>query len=332
MKKMVKNICLIGCGEIGSRHLQALGKLSLDTRIHIVEPNIESKNIAISRLDQVLLDKNQDRFLWYNSINELQSCDLAIVATLATGRHEQIIQLLEKGITRFVVEKMVCQSTSEYDLILSGMKKFNAKIWINAVRRYFPLYQYIKKTISKNKPVSISVVTGNKGLGTNAIHYLDLLSWFTGDTNIHLNGEFLHNSLFPNKRGKNLIEFRGTILGELKNGSTIAVTSIPTVDIPTNVQISNDDDFFIFDEYGRNLFLKNSVVQDTNYNYEHVSSTTTKIVDDILKKDDCYLPNIEQMYETHSELFRIFNKLVEHCRSEVMISASSKTETLCPIT
>jgi pyrroline-5-carboxylate reductase len=41
----MKKIALIGCGNIGSRHLQALAKSSFNCEITIVEPNSEAKTL-----------------------------------------------------------------------------------------------------------------------------------------------------------------------------------------------------------------------------------------------------------------------------------------------
>ena len=35
----IKNILLVGCGEIGSRHLQALAKMEMPVRIWAIDPS-----------------------------------------------------------------------------------------------------------------------------------------------------------------------------------------------------------------------------------------------------------------------------------------------------
>ena len=42
----MNNVLIIGCGEIGSRHLQGLSKSNIDIKITICDPNENS--IAIS--------------------------------------------------------------------------------------------------------------------------------------------------------------------------------------------------------------------------------------------------------------------------------------------
>ena len=47
-----KKILILGCGNVGSRHLQALTNLPYDLEIGIIEPNDESKKIAKARLNE----------------------------------------------------------------------------------------------------------------------------------------------------------------------------------------------------------------------------------------------------------------------------------------
>ena len=70
---MKKRIILVGCGNIGSRHLQAIAKLSYEIKIDIVEPNDDAQNLAKSRLNEISYDKTTHKFFWYKSINELNN-------------------------------------------------------------------------------------------------------------------------------------------------------------------------------------------------------------------------------------------------------------------
>jgi len=319
-----KRIILIGCGEIGSRHLQALAKLSKPIDIEIIEPNDNAIVIAKQRLEEIA-EFNKHTYFWYNSIDQIENqSNLVIISTTAKNRVGIICNLLKQGHKKFFIEKMVCQTISEYILLMEEMKKRNAKCWVNLVRRYFPIYQKIKNIISQNNLTHISVIAGSNGLGTNAIHYLDLFMWLNNDYQISLDGTFLHNTIFPNKRGEGLVEFNGTIVGKTRKGQSINITFVPESKSPIIINIENENDFLIFDEYLMKIFMKDFQIQQTNFKYEHVSTTTTKIVEDIFEKDECLLPNLEDLYHIHSELFRIFN---EH-----MKRVTGESITTCPIT
>ena len=99
------DISIIGCGEIGSRHLQAVLKLPFPINVNVVEPNEIAQKKAISRLSEIKFD-NENTINWYKSINELDSkSDLSIIATNSFGRVSLISSLLKKNHSRFLIEK-----------------------------------------------------------------------------------------------------------------------------------------------------------------------------------------------------------------------------------
>ena len=61
----IKKIILIGCGNIGSRHLQAIVKTNDETSIQIVEPNVEAQKLAKSRLNEIKYNKSRKEFFWH---------------------------------------------------------------------------------------------------------------------------------------------------------------------------------------------------------------------------------------------------------------------------
>lgn len=321
----MKTITIVGCGNIGSRHLQAITKLPLSISVDIVEPNQAAQKLARARVEEIPRSKYDQELRWHESISSLnRNSDLAIVATPSTGRSRIITDLLECGFSRFLVEKIVCQSVKEYETIISEMQRYSAKGWVNTPRRYYRSYQELRKYI-QSRPIHMSVAAGNIGLGSNAIHFLDLFSWFCGDYDMRLTGA-LHERLFTNKRGMNLVEFAGTIIGASKNGSILEVSFIPSLeDMPLIVNIATKDIHLSVNE-SRERFIVESAsgISNIKFQNELVSDTTTRIATDILLKDDCLLPTLQDSYFSHSELFRIFN---DHIRK----LTGQETE-WCPIT
>ena len=126
---MTKKIALIGCGNIGSRHLQALVKLPFSTEISIVEPNKSAQRIGVERLNQIKINKKKQNIFWYSSINELKNkFDVVIIATTAKDRVKMINRLLKMGNTRFLIEKIVCQSLSEYNILLKNIRNLKMEL------------------------------------------------------------------------------------------------------------------------------------------------------------------------------------------------------------
>jgi len=324
---MKKRIILVGCGNIGSRHLQAIAKLSYEIKVDIVEPNNDAVSLAKTRLNEISYDKTTHKFFWHRSINELTDVgDIVIVATNSVNRVDLISDLISKGNTRFLIEKLVCQSITQYNIIIKKVKESNSKVWVNTNRRYFKSYNTIKELLQREKILSLSVKTNSKnGLSTNAIHYIDLFSWLIEDYEITLNGKLLSDQLLQNKRGPNFKEFSGIITGIAKNNSSLSIEFMPHLEDKVFVEISTNELKLIIDETDEKI----TVYQDKRnynleYNHESVSNTSIQIIDDILKNDKSLLPTLNDLFNGHTELFRIFNSHINKLLNENV--------TLCPIT
>lgn len=320
---MSKQILLVGCGNIGRRHLEGIMKYSEKKFIHIVEPNIKSKNLAKKYLKESIMNKSNYVAYWYDSIEELnQISDFVIIATNSVGRVDIINQLLEQGHRKFLIEKMVCQSNSEYLSLISKLKIFNAMAWVNTNRRYFKVYQKIKAIFANEPSIDFTVFSTSLGLGTNTIHYVDLFNWITNQKSSRLNGSMLSKKLLPNKRGKNYYEFSGIVLGKNKKG-TISIISNDNNEKNIFLKISSKNYSIMLDEIN-GIFYNLQTKKNSHFEYEHVSKLTPIIISDILKNNTCTLPSVVDMYDTHQELFKIFNL---HLKKVL-----KKNFNLCPIT
>lgn len=321
---MMKKILIVGCGNIGSRHLQSLldsTNVALD--IAVVEPNEIGLNNAKS-VFSITSDLHHN-LTWLSNISDLtESYDFTIVATQATNRYQLVSQLLEKGNRRFLIEKMVCQSVSEYEKILECFKKYEAKGWVNTNFRYFSFYQKLAKYFSKNTPLKFVIVGGDKGLGSNAIHFLDLFLWFTNSDTITLNGDDLTEELLPNKRSLGLVEFSGTMTGKT-NDSSISINFSRAFENSATVEISNSEHHIRIDT-DKSTITKIRGLGDffEDFKFQHTSELTKKITNDVLQTDTCNLPMLDDLYSAHSELFRIFNLHIK--------KLTNRESDICPIT
>jgi len=320
----MKKITLVGCGNIGSRHLQGLVKVQYPLDITIIDPNKNSQSLAKSRLEEVHFDKSKFNLVWGESTSDSDSSDLVILATPSPKRVDLVKSLLESGNRRFLVEKMVCQSEDEYSKLLSMAKTYNALFWVNATRRTFESYQELRKKIQGSKLSHIVVNAGNMGLGSNAIHFIDLFSWFTNDNQIILDGDYLFEKIFPNQRGEEFMEFAGTIIGHNKNGLMLLLNFLPVNNYPLTVSFFGKDLTLIVDETNEKIYDLKNLKSELFFHTEFQSTLTTQIADDILTKDDCKLPSLEDSFIAHKELFRIFNKHIQKLTNERRL--------LCPIT
>ena len=84
---MVYRVLLVGCGNVGSRHLQALVKIPFPLKIDIIEPNPSSKKLGLSRLEEISYN-DCGRLFKNTSRNSTSICEFAIasLARMAYGQ------------------------------------------------------------------------------------------------------------------------------------------------------------------------------------------------------------------------------------------------------
>ena len=322
-------VALIGCGQLGSRHLQAVAKMKKKLKIQVVEPSDTAQNLAQKRLNEISFSKKDVQVEWLKNIDGLDKIsDLTIVATTATERSKLINELLQFGHKFFLIEKMVCQSKKQYEGLLESFNRNKAKGWIDCTRRYFPPYNRLIRLLKEENPIVFNVTAGNLGLGCNAMHFLDLFSACIKDTiAIKLDGESLLPELLPNRRGKDLIEFAGTITARIRDNFA-SITSYPDNNAGIAVNIFSKERRIFLDEGKAKCFMATKaddwIWEDLDFKELFTSELTTRIAESIITDKTCELPTIEDLRSIHEELFRIFNQHIK--------SVTGRTVTLCPIT
>ena len=299
-------------------------KISID----VVEPNKKSKNNALVLINKLSKIKSP-KINWFTSIQDLtDSGDIVIVATNSVNRPKLIEILLKQGNKKFLIEKMVCQSSNEYKSLISIFKKFNANGWVNANRRYFRSYQKIKQLFSSSKSLELSVHLGNSGLGTSSIHFVDLFCWLENNYDVRLNGTYLFDQIYSSKRGRSFKEFAGTVVGSNNRKSFLTISTHNNQSVPPSVivEIYDGKRHVMINELKEKIYFLTDYEKLPKFSFKfgHTSELTYKIIQDILKNNSCLLPTLQDSYKSHSELFQIFNNhLSKHLHHKVQ---------KCPIT
>lgn len=317
------NVCLIGFGNIGRRHFEALLKINFDAKIFLIDPyehafdNINDYNLTSSI--SVEFSHNYD-FLPKN-------IDLAIIATSSDVRRKCFEQLIEKCNVKYIIfEKILFQKVEDYDYVESELNKRGIKAWVNCARREFESYQKLKKKLSESTINSINITGGNWGFGCNGIHMLDLISYLLDDQELIINKFDINNEVIESKR-KGFKEFYGRFDGICLNSDTIF--SICCKDSDEDLSIIIDTDSYIYIVFEKqNIILsidkKNAInINKSDYIIEFISNTTTKAVNNIYKDGLCALSGFSKSKELHLK----FIKPVLEFLNEVLGETN-----ICPIT
>lgn len=297
----MKKILLVGCGNIGSRHLQSLCNTS-GFVIDVVENNPE----AIKKTEDIIGKPDKSAIFWHDNLSHISDVpDLCIIATSSAHRKQIILEMLCRGVRRFLLEKIIAQSEKSYRDILESFLKYNAKGWVNITRRYSSYYQGLKDSFYKdNEKIRILVDSGDHGLACNGIHYLDLFLFLDNSSKLEYVEEPRDLEISGTKRS-DYIDFTGDLLIRSEKGSLIRLNftgdsdALPVMIIQNSKRryIIEDNNLTAFSSFNNNNWLLKGDSGMTEF--PHVSCLTAIIVNEILSDDKCKLPTLEESFETH---------------------------------
>jgi hypothetical protein len=303
------NIAIIGAGQIGSRHLQALSQLNRITNIQIVDPNYKSLERARERFLQVQENKYVQKVEYLKNIKDLSNnLELVIIATSSDVRREVIEKLLLQKKVRYVIlEKVLFQKIKDFAVVNDLLMRNNVKIWVNCPRRMYDFYKKLKSKFKEVKRVDYRVSSSNMGIGCNSIHFLDLFVFLTGQINFVLFSDQLDLNIIMSKR-PGFIEFTGTLYGTSSRGSNIAITSYLKGDAPLIISINSEVISCLIREGEGKAWISektnNWIWEEISFTTPYQSQLTNLVVQDILDTGNCDLTKYEESWDIHIPLLK----------------------------
>lgn len=281
------------------------------------------------RVHQVTDKQSQIRYRWLSGMAEASTnADLCIIATQAEGRLALVEQAVELGYRRFLLEKVISQSVTEYLKLLTLAEARQLSIWVNCKSRAHPIWKHVRARIAPTEPVLYSSLGGNHGLANNGVHMADLFVFLTGTKQILSAGAQIDRVLHLTKRGQ--YDLSGTLHGyEAQNGSHFTLMYAANhVASPVDV-VQTAGYRWVVDQMKRQAFEASAetggelrpIPFEGNLAVSHM---TKAFVADILPTGQCELPTLADCYPAHrfvlSELLPMFNQLL------------NKDDDQCPVT
>jgi hypothetical protein len=304
----MNRLLIVGCGELGSRFLQAATFLDVFTEINIIEPNFEAIAIAKNRFLEI--KSSNTKIVFFSNILDIKNHgDFAIIATQANIRQKVYNDLIKYGYKKILLEKIVTQSIIQYQEMLNLAELNNVNVWVNCKTRCYPIWKYIKSKININDKIHMFSIGGNHGLCTNGIHTIDLFFYLTNCTNYTFDNIDLDQYIFKTKRDQ--YDTSGSfIISDTATKSKLSISydnnhfQMPIEIIFLNnykwvVDIGNRQ-IFEFDLNKQNKFIELPFVGNLA-----VSEMSKTFISDILFNNNCNLPTLNDCYLAHKSLFEI---------------------------
>lgn len=295
------SIAVVGAGQIGSRHLQSLAQLDRPARIIVVEPSRTMRAVARERYEAVAGRPSED-IQYLDSLQAIGGdLDLAIVATAADVRRDVIEKLLQHVAVRYLLlEKVLFQRIADYAVVGELLERRDVSAWVNCSQRLWPFFLAARAEYPASGPLELMVKGSNWGLGCNAIHNLDFLSYLAGSEKISLSAELDEGVIEAKRPG--FIEFTGTLVAEDALGNRVTQASLRSGERPLTMEIRSGEQ--------RRVCDLTTVPRQSDLTYA--------IVQSLLTSGQCELPAYAQSAALHVAMLKVF---LEHVGGDV-----------CPIT
>lgn len=297
----MKTVVVLGAGQLGSRHLQALKSVPFPLSIHVVDPSQDSLELSKSRFSEA--PGYAHHTVTYSHSKPQEHINFAIIPTSADVRLSATKELLSSTtVDAILFEKILFCEPEDYS---EARKLFSkTKTWVNCCMRQIEIYRKIKATLKGR--VDCFVSASRFGLITNSIHYVDFLSYLTGSTDFTVDSSLLDKEFIPSKR-KGFSECTGTLRVTFGDGSTGKFSNYLDGDSPVVVQFSSGNARFIVRET-EGVALYSGI--DNGWKWETIggeitpqSVLTTQIAIDVLTQGNCILTPIEESLNIHLNLF-----------------------------
>jgi predicted dehydrogenase len=323
----MNKLLIVGCGELGSRFLQAAISINQFSVIEIVEPNNFAVETAKKRSLEVLTNDILSKINYYDNISQItEAGDLAIIATQADTRHIVFKEVVALGYKFIILEKIVTQSINQYEYMQQLAFENDIKVWVNCKTRCYPIWKYIKSKINLTDNITMHSIGGNHGLCTNGLHTIDLFNYLISSN--ELNIDFINMDPIIHNTKRNKYDTSG-IISLTDNRNTIILDyNMNHMQMPIDIVMTNNYKWIV-DNASRKAFEMSN--QNSNKTIEipyegdlSVSFMSRAFISDILQKKNCELPTLDDCFTAHKMIFEI---MLPHFKMHF-----EKNSKICPIT
>jgi predicted dehydrogenase len=299
-------ILLIGAGQLGSRHLQALASLGRPASIQVVDPSAASLNVARARWDEV---GGHDGIEFRPELGSAGTgVDVAIVATNADVRRRVVERLLALARPKYVIlEKVVFQHSDDFAAVAGLFTDRGVTAWVNCPRRMWPVYQELRS--SAKFPISLEVTGSNWGLACNAIHFLDLFAYLSGAREADIEPR-LDRGLIKSKRA-GFIELTGSLTAHFGNAGRAVLTSRAAGSDPVIIKVEDKRNTWELQE-GKGTLTLTRIPEgekaERSFEVLFQSKLTNRVVEQLLRDGDCQLTPYEESRALHVPLLQVISE------------------------
>lgn len=306
------HIAIIGCGQIGSRHLQALSKIENGAVIFLVDPLAKNIQRSQKRFIEVLPQDQRHKFqINLREIDNIGSdIDIAIISSTASSRSMLTKKLLSHTKVKYIIfEKFLFQNRADYKEIQDLLKFKKIKAWVNQWMSSSFAFNEMNNWFG-NDLQEIKIDGRNWGMCCNSVHYLEYFDYISSRQGLIISNSNIDSKVLKSKRN-DYFELTGIVTVKSKSGMKMTLTSqnLKTDGI-INIRMLGKNKTLDASFSGNTIICKyyDELAGENCKQYEipMQSQLTGNIVEKIFYNESCSLPTFDQSVRQHLLIFDCF--------------------------
>ncbi len=301
---MRKNVFVIGAGQLGSRHLQALKSVSIPLKISVVDPSPDSLSLSKERYEG-LPEIHNHEINYCATIPPFKKVDLAIIASNSDTRRSIIEGLLSGSqVDYMVLEKILFNKKEDYLVVAGLLRENKVKAWVDCSMRTMPFYHGINSYFG-SEPFVYTVTGSQYGLVTNSIHYIDHMAFLSGCLDYELDTSMLDLPAVPSKR-KGFLELNGTLSVKFSHGCQGSFTCFADGSLPVMLEIMSPKARIVSREWEGKAWVseakENWAWKEIEAKIPYQSQMTAMVVEAIFRDGSSHLVEYSDSMKLHIPL------------------------------
>ena len=287
------NILVLGCGKIGSRHIQSLAESKHGLRLHAADKSDDSLVRVQNIFNNVSHKNKQTKLIITKDISKIKDqVDIVIIASNSNVRAKLIQSVLDNLNPRHIIlEKVLFSKSDDYKRFEKIFEQINAKVWVNQYMGYE--FSFLSKYINTNDKFDMKV-SGNWGLCCNSVHFIEIFHHLCGRLPLNFIDCSFSDHYEKSKRD-GYYELFGTIKIASSQNHELILDCNPNEDESIKILEINTESYKLKDIWVSEHHNCNYITKDgENFSERHYSrrqsERTLEIVESLMKNDNCNLP------------------------------------------
>jgi hypothetical protein len=309
------NILVLGCGQIGSRHIQSLAAAQHRLKIFAAD-NSDDSLIRTKTIFDNVVDKNRDiKLIITKDISEIKDqIDIVIIASNARERSKLITNVLDNlNPMHIILEKVLFNKIDDYKRFENIFEQRNIKVWVNQYMGYE--FKFLSKYLNTNEKFHMKV-SGNWGLCCNSVHFIEIFHLLCGRLSLNIQDYTLSNEYKKSKRDGYYELFGEINIGSSQSNKLTLECNPEEVELVKIIEINSESyelkDVWADEHHNCNIITKDGKTFSERHYSRRQSERTLEVIESLIKTNSCNLPSYRHSSYHHLLIMNQFkNKFIE---------------------